>query len=207
MSLNSSTNAAAAVSAQQSQGLLARFAFDSGDQHYTTRAHPVTWGGNTYLPVGPIISVESINETTDTKPTALRLGLSGVLPEFITLALDGPEYINRRVYLYRGWFSDADALLDDPEGPIIATISHTEIALGDENAISLVCETAFAMWAQAKPLAWTTATQYRFWPGDKFFDRGPLNKDRTILWGGYRVSSGGAGGGGRGGGATQVRQV
>lgn len=207
MSLDSSINAAASASAQQSQGLLARFAFDSGDQYYTTRAHPIVWGGHTYLPVGPVISVESISESTDTKPTSLRLGLSGVLSEFIALALDDEEYINRRVYLYRGWFDDNDQLLDDPEGPIIGTISHPEIALGIENSIAIVCETAFAMWAKAKPLAWTTATQQRFWPGDKFFNRGPLNKDRTIIWGGQRVTSGthGGGGGGRGGGRTQEK--
>lgn len=201
--MDSVINAAAAESAQQSQGLLCRFAFDSGDQYYTTRVHPIAWGGNTYLPVGPIISIDSISESTDTKPTSLRLGLSGVLSEHITLALDGEEYTNRRVYIYRGWFDDSDQLLDDPEGPIVATISHPEIVLGNENSIAIVCETAFAQWAKAKPLAWTTATQQRFWPGDKFFDRGPLNKDRTIIWGGKRVQTGPAGGRSKGGDARR----
>jgi hypothetical protein len=199
--MDSVINAAAAESAQQSQGLLCRFAFDSGDQHYTTRAHPVTWDGDTYLPVGPV-SVEAITEAADSKPSAIRLTLSGVDANFINLALDGEEYINRRVYIYRGWFSEQDVLLDDPEGPIIATISHPEVVLGNENAMSLVCETAFARWAKAKPLAWTTATQQRFWSGDKFFDRGPLNKDRTIMWGGQRLMTGG--GGGRGGPAPRT---
>lgn len=186
----SSTNQAEAEKSAQSFGFLADFKFDGGDQHYTTRAHPVTWNGNTYLPLGYLVNVSLAREDIERRPNAIRLALSGIPAAFIALAQDSEEYFGKEVWIYAAWFDESDQLVATPEGPLVGTMSHTDIKLGRENAIGMNCENELAKWGDAKELPYTDQTQKRFWPTDDGFDQGPFQRDKIITWGGHRVNTG-----------------
>jgi hypothetical protein len=187
-SFASSTNQAEADKPQQSIGYLISFDFPSGIQYVTTRAHPVTFSGHTYQSI-PIGRISFSGEGLDRRPMQIQLGVSGIDPTLLPLALAN-DYHGRPAKVYRGWFNDQDQLIDTPEGPLTVSMSHANIKLGRENSCVLIGDNEFARWAQAKPILNTGASHKRFWPNDLFFDLGPQQRDQIIMWGGVRVITG-----------------
>ncbi|MBK7251957.1 MAG: hypothetical protein IPI06_14105 [Gammaproteobacteria bacterium] len=186
------------VKAEQCIGWLAFFDFDGAPYYLTTRAHPVSYGGKSYLPVGVMVGIDPLRDAAESKPNGLVISMSGVDSALIAIARDPGDYFGRKVWLRLAWFREDDSLIG-VSNAVVGIMSHIEIALGESNIISLHCETDLAAWNRAKPLYSTDATEQRFFSGDRFFDQGPNLRGKTIYWGGNRVYSGGSVGGGGGG--------
>ncbi len=188
MEISDSAVLAEIVKPSMSAGWLADFDFASGHQYYSDRAHPVVYAGNTYDPLGSLVSVEAIRDSADSKPNGVRLVLSGVDPALTALAVGDTGYYGRTVTLRLAFFDEKDALIGTSD-PAVLLMSHPDVKLGKENVVAMNCETDQSRWAQAKPLFSTTASHQRFFSGDQFFDQGPYLLGKSVFWGGYRIGN------------------
>lgn len=112
--------------------------FSSGHIYYTNGGRSIVYGGNTYLAVGGLGSVDTISETSNLEAKGLSLTLSGIDSNHIAIAL-GQNYQGRAAKIYF-------ALLDNNHELVSAHLMFTgrmdvmSINLGETATISLSIE-------------------------------------------------------------------
>lgn len=188
MEISDSNVLAEVVKPAMSAGWLADFDFASGHQYYTDRAHPVSYGGQTYESIGPLVSIEAIRNSADGKPNGVRFVLSGVDSSLMALALGDTGYYGRTVTLRLAFFNENDTMIGTSD-PAVLIMSHPDVKLGQENWVAMNCEADQSRWAQAKPLFSTTASHQRFFSAEQFFDQGQYLLGKSIFWGGFRIGN------------------
>lgn len=81
--------------------------FSTGMIRYTTNSVSISFGGNTYLGLGDLVSVGDLNESADQGAEKLELGFT-LVNNALLAALIGPAtvYRNRRVNIYAQLIDD-----------------------------------------------------------------------------------------------------
>ena len=183
-----SANETEAAKAQQRVGILCSLDFSSGFVRATNRAHDVPFSGDTYQGIGQLGSIDTVHEDAELRPYALKISISGVDNALLSKALT-EDYHGRTVLLYVGWFRDDDTLVANPQRVFKGFMDYMAVTLGDRTGvISIVCENEWARWSTPKPLLYAHETQQVYYPGDLIFNQVPYLKNKTVRWGGSRVS-------------------
>jgi len=92
---------------------LVQIDFDSGPLRLTTAGRNVTYGGNTWLGDGTLLSLGETNESIQLEPSDLQIELSGINPALVSLAMSG-QGKGRRVRMWLAVFNASGAIEGDP---------------------------------------------------------------------------------------------
>lgn len=170
--------------------MLVQIDLESGTMYLCSAARNIVYGGNEYLGVGHIATIDPITEKTAVEATSLRLGLSGVPLSMRSLALQ-EDLRGRECRIYMGFFDDNE----QPVGVIVKEFSGQMSAPAittsgpDENGertaeISIAVETAFTTWARGGRARRHTHEDQQFhYPGDRGYEFADAVSTVVHLWG------------------------
>jgi hypothetical protein len=165
--------------------------FDSGPLRLWTGVGEATIDGDTYVGTGNLLSVSSIEETTELAVKGATITLSGVPSEVIALALQSP-YQGRVCNIYFGMV----------EGNTYNNLTQIFSGYMDEmnieetpetSSIELKVENKLIDLERARTRRYTSAYQKSVYPGDLGLDFVEDLQDKKVVWGRGGDSGGGGG--------------
>lgn len=173
--------------------VLALLAFDSGTLYLNDGITPVSFGGNTYLPLGQLGSIDAVEETSDGTARPLKLTLSGVDP-ILTGKAQNEIYQNREVVLYLALIDQQTGQpIDTPETLWEGRMDKMTITIDQGlGSITLNCENRLRR--EPRIARYTDADQQQFHPGDTFFSFTTQMKNFIGHWGSQNIDYSGPGG-------------
>lgn len=138
-----------------------------------------TYGGDTYLPVMGLGSINEILET-DTEVAGLSFTLSGVPESHISLVLS-EDVQGRKVIVRQAVLVDGEVYVDDRawEG-YLDTMSVDDS--GPTATVTVTAEHLLASWSEPNQVLFSHEDQQRLSPGDKFFEYVAQMSQMTIVW-------------------------
>ncbi len=150
-----------------------KFDFLPAAQYYNTSNVSFTWGGNTWLGLGTISSISSIEETDGLTPKALTFVLNVADQSILALAAGSVQnYSGRAATLYRCPLNEAFQLIDTPERCWSGRMDMIAIGIdGEEGSITLKCETSAVTLSRPSTLRMNASQQKLRHPTDTGFDR------------------------------------
>lgn len=174
-----------------------RMVFDSGESpnelNLWSGIGDLTYGGNTYLGVGDLLSISDIKETSDISATGINVVLSGVKTSFIVIAKDH-EYQGRALSVSLGAFDSVGALIADP---VIVFSGFMDTMIISENGeystINVSVENKLIAFERSKVRRYTAEDQKIDHPTDKGFEFVTAIVQKEIIWGRPTGTSGGGG--------------
>ncbi len=139
----------------------------------------LTIGSKTYLGVGQLMSVSSIEETTEIQAKGASITLSGIPSSFLSLALTEP-YQGRECRIYFG-------LTNDPSGYVEIFSGELDqmniIEQGDISTISATAENILIKLERPVVRRFTAEDQKSRFPADKGLEFVAGIQDKDIFWG------------------------
>lgn len=149
---------------------------------YTTSPHPVTWNGKTWVSVAGIGYIREIRSTSRTQPVGVELGLNGLDPANISLAL-GQEYIDRPARIYRAYWDVNGALVADPVLVFEGLMDTMTINSGAETASVIVTAESHLMnWERPVLRRWSENDQRERYNDDASLEFVDEMVDRDVWW-------------------------
>jgi hypothetical protein len=165
--------------------------FDAGDggtQYMTDSYRAISWGGNSYAPLGHVLSFQGISESAEMRVANASLTLSGVASTWISNLLT-KNYIDRRLLVYKAFFNTStEALIVDPvaihDGRMDEPVLQEDPSTG-KCEITLASRDQFADFERLTGRHTNSIDQNLWFPADRAFDLLDQNAGRAtaIVWG------------------------
>jgi hypothetical protein len=157
--------------------------FVNGPIYVWTGRGSITWGGHTWLGVGSLGSVSTIEEGATIDAKGITLSLSGI--DTTLLADVMTEFQVRLPVLVRlGLFDASLSLIDDPVISWAGRMDQPTIDVdGQTCTISINCENRLLEMNVAVDRRYTNEDQQLDYPGDRGMEFVSSIQDVTIYWG------------------------
>ena len=168
--------------------LFGEFQFDEGTERLHTGVGTISWGGNDWMGVGTLGSIEPIEESLELSPYAVRVGLSG-LNDTLTTRAQNSDIYGRAMILYVGFLVDG-SLVADPDVIWSGTMDTMAVKRGKENHIVLQGESDLKFFDKSNGLLFTDEDQQKLYPGDLGFEYLDQMQEAEVIWRGARVQFG-----------------
>lgn len=162
--------------------LLVDLDFSSGHVRVNNSAVTCSWDGETWLGLANLGSVEAIAEHAGLEMSGVRLTLTGIPSEMISIAL-GEHYQGRDCLIYLAPLSEDHVVLANPVLVFSGRIDTMEIALGDTAAITLTAESRLTDWERPRVRRYTHEDQIAEYPGDLGLEFVPQMAEKVLVWG------------------------
>lgn len=155
--------------------------FDSGPLRLWTGVGEATIDGNTYTGTGNLLSVSSIEETTELAVRGATITLSGIPSEVISLALQ-TAYQGRVCNIYFGMVDgNSYSNLTQIFSGYMDEMNISEDA--ETSSIELKVENKLIDLERSRTRRYTSAYQKSVYPGDLGFDFVEDLQDKKVVWG------------------------
>jgi len=161
--------------------LMVEMDFAGGKQYVTNAPFDIVFDSNTYLGVGDLGSINNITEVSDIEATNLSLTLSGVKPNWISLALT-EDFQGRLVTIYMALLDDQHVVIDNPFKLWEGRMDTMSVVLDKESTVSLNCESRLADLFRAKVFRLNNATQRDLYTGDIGLQYIESMIEKEIVW-------------------------
>ena len=146
------------------------------------------WNGDTYIAVGGLGAVSSIQNRALTVPSPVTFTLGGLHTRTMDAAADAAKF-GSVVKLWRLFRDDAGQKIAEPVLRWSGTVDHASTVHGDQTAVSIVCTSGLAVLDQKLGGRFTAEDQERRFSGDTYFRYLQDMKTKVIQWGGGPVTS------------------
>lgn len=156
--------------------------FDSGPLRLTLAPWDLTFGGNTFVAAGPLLSVREARESTGSME-GLEFSLTGLDPAILTIATQEPCR-GRIVRLMKGIFNTADnTLIAAPRTWFPGRLKSMVVTESKSVcSVTVVAEHFEVALGRAAPLRLNDADQKRLFPGDRGCEWVEAMTERNIVW-------------------------
>ena len=162
--------------------LMAELDFASGFVRVHTGVGDIAYAGNTYVGVGNLGGVERINESSELQASGVRLTLSGVPNDLVSVALS-ENYQGRAARLWIGLLNEQHTLIADPIGPFGYRMDSMSGEIGQMSTLVLTAEDIFADWDRPRVRRYSDADQKAEYPADRGFEHTAQMVEKTLFWG------------------------
>jgi hypothetical protein len=156
--------------------------FPSGFLRLNNSAQNFDWGGNTWLGIGRLGSIEAVQEGVTLEARSLRFTISGVDPANIATAL-GQQYQSRSCKVWLAPLSESYAVLPDPVLVFGGRMDTMDIEMGTTATITVSAESRLADWDRPRVRRYNAADQAITDPTDLGFEFVPQMVEKTLRWG------------------------
>ena len=157
--------------------------FSSGSVYLWSGSGDLVFGSNTYLGVGDLLSIGSVQESAELTANGATISLSGVKTSLLNLARDEP-YQGRPLTIRLGAFDDNGDLIASPV--IIFSGFMDVMTIADSGATSTINVTAENKLIEFQTTAvrrYTAEDQKIDHPSDKGFEFVSAMQELQIFWG------------------------
>jgi hypothetical protein len=161
--------------------MLASLDFDSGTVRVTNLAFNIEWGGNTYIGIGAVGSIDVIAESDAGSAQGMQFTLTGVPTDRIAIALT-EQYQGRRV---RVWFGivDGTGIVADPVLVFAGRMDTMPISMDATASIVVNAESRLTDFERARVRRYNHEDQIARYPGDRGFEFVPQMVEKSLYWG------------------------
>lgn len=176
------------------QILMAKLEFDLS-AYVHTGVGSITFDGDTYTGLGDVASISGIKESEFLRFNKITLNLSGINSAYVDEALNSANY-GDLVTIYEGFRSDDGTLVDDPEVVWAGTVEYSNLSVGSNASVSLVCTHELAFLSEIDGSRFTDEDQRITYSSDVGFEfvADVANTAQNLVWAGGPVPSGQGGG-------------
>jgi hypothetical protein len=148
----------------------------------------IVFGGHTYIGVGTLGAVSTIEETTGVTAKGIVISLSGLNPQALDDVL-GSWQVGLPVFVYLGLFNGG-ALIDTAITSWAGRMDAPTITVGgDTCTISINAESRLVDMNSSVELRYTQEQNEIDHPGDQSFQYVNMIQNVPVFWGQYPVSS------------------
>lgn len=178
----SSNQIAASAASHRKVVPMVEVVLDSGTLRYCLAPFDVTYGANTFLAVGGLVTIRQIRESANSVE-GMEISMSGLDSAIIALAIAEP-YRGRIGTIYKAYLnSDTNQLIDAPVAMWIGRIKTMGITeKNDSCAVSLMLEHYEAELKRPAPMRYNSQDQWRLFPNDLGFEYVEDTTERQIIW-------------------------
>lgn len=157
--------------------------FDGAPVRLTNTTFDLVIDGDTYIAVGALGTIDTIEESADLSAAGVRLSLSGIPRDMINIAL-GTDTQNRKATI---WEVPLDrATLEPVADPIIVFRGRMDVMAAQLSAngasVSLTLTNRLADWERPRVVLFSDDEQQRTHPGDRSFRYANTMADAEIVW-------------------------
>ena len=177
-------NTKAAVQASQVVGfLMVKMEFGAGASIFVNQtSQKFDYDGDTYLGVGGLGSINSVEEGTDLQNRPLNMEISGIDPTYLGAALN-INYQNKPVTIYFVTLDENDAFIGDPVITFKGKIDTMSVQIEDNARISVRCTSDLADWERPADGRYTNVDQQSRFADDKGLEFTAQTSEKEIFFG------------------------
>lgn len=155
--------------------------FDSGASRANSTPTDITIDGDLYRGVGELGRIGPARESTEVQADKITVGLTGVDPALISIAL-ADHYQGRRGTIYHGLL-DEDHQAIAPYVVFRGRMDTMPIELGKTATIEVQITSRLADWSRPRGSRLTDEEQQRRWPGDLGLQFVSQTVEKELNWG------------------------
>jgi hypothetical protein len=156
--------------------------FSGGFLRVNNSAVSFDWGGETWLGVGRLGSIDPIKEGADLQARGLAFRMTGIDPASIAVAL-GTQYQGRSCKVWVAALTGAHAVIADPVLIFWGRLDTMDIDLGATATITVSAESRLADWDRPRVRRYNHEDQQIDYPGDLGFEFVPQMVEKELRWG------------------------
>jgi hypothetical protein len=156
--------------------------FVSGHVRVTNASYTFTWDGYDWLGLGNLGSIDGVEEGTQLQMYGVALTLTGIPPEYISLAFS-EEYQGRPATIYLAPLSEDYAILADPVIIFQGRMDTMDIEIGDTATITVTAESRLVDWERPRVRRYNNEDQQAAHSGDKGMEFVQQMVEMEIKWG------------------------
>jgi hypothetical protein len=157
--------------------------FTSGPLYAWTGLGSIDWNGHTWLGVGSLGSISTIEEGSDVNAKGITIGLSGIDPVLLTGVVSEFQ-TGLPVTVYFGLFDASMALIADPVISFQGRMDQPTLDVDGQTAsISINCENRLLDMNVSVERRYTNEDQQLDYPGDRGFEFVNSIQEVAINWG------------------------
>lgn len=174
----------AAIASQQIRpAVFVEAYFASGPVRLWTGLGTTAWNGQTWMGVGSLGSVSTIEEGSTVEAKGINLTLSGIDASLLRL-VEGEFQQGLPVRVWLGLYDANGQLIPNPVLSFAGKTDQPTIEVsGDTATITITCENLLIDLNTSVERRYTNEDQQLDYPGDRGFEFVPSIQQRTIYWG------------------------
>ena len=175
--------AAAFASGEIAPFFMAQLTFKSQTQFVWTGVGNLIWGGQTFVGLGSLAKIGTIQEGTDVHAYGTTVTLSGIDPVLLGECMTDMQP-GAPATLWVGTLSNSGTIIGSPYRVFSGAMDQPTVSVGvDTISITLALETKMLDLSRASNRRYTSADQRHYFPTDSGFQFvEPLN-DQADVWG------------------------
>lgn len=162
--------------------LLFKGEFISGTVRTWSGFGNLSWDGQTWTGTGTLLSISSVEETSDISANSVTAVLNGVPSELISLALAECQQ-GADGFVWLGFLSNGAVVSD----PVLLFQGRLDVPAIEENGevsqVSISYESRLIDLQRSRESRYTNEDQQRQFPGDRGMEFVPSLQDKVINWG------------------------
>lgn len=163
---------------------------DTGPIRLVTGVWQRTWNGHTWFADGLMLQMDSVRETLAVEAVPLRMRVSGVTSELLSLALDAQyAYPGRRVTVWTAFLGPDYAILDTPTMSFRGFVDSMSIdeSTNDDGSVKseveISCENKLVRLRRSNERRFSDEQQRKLYPNDTGLRHLVSVRDRVITVG------------------------
>ena len=174
---------AAVTSLQVRPAIFVQANFVTGSVNAWTGTYPVIWNGQTWIGVGALGSVSTIEEGTDVMARGITLNFGGFDPALLSEVL-GEFQVGLPVTVWLGLFDAAGNLIPDPVTSFAGRMDQPTVQSDGQSAvIQINCENRLLDMNVSVERRYTDQDQKLDYPADRGMEFVTSIQDVPIYWG------------------------
>lgn len=173
---------AAAEAQHVSPYLLVDLDYQSGPVRMASTPFNIEYAGQTYIGIGHLGSISSIQEGPEQKSYGIAMRLSGIpLDNFRDLVAERFQDRSCRVWL--GFLNPEHKPIGAPTQLFGGRMDVVSLELGETITVNLTAESRLVDWERARIRRYTDQDQKRAFPGDKGLEFVQATSEMELVWG------------------------
>ena len=162
--------------------VLVSMEFEGGTVRVTNAAYTFPWGGNDYLGIGNLGSIEAISEGSALQMYGCALTLSGIPPEIVSEAFS-QNYQGRSATIWLAPLTEDYAFVADPVVVFKGRMDTMDIEIGTTATITLTIESRLVDWDKPRARRFNDEDQRFNYPDDRGFRYVDQMVQKDLKWG------------------------
>jgi len=177
------TTDAASQAEQVAPYLLVELDYESGAVLVASTPFDITFNGRSFLGVGRLGSISSVQEGPEMRSYGLSMEMSGIPAEYFA-EMTAERFQDRACRVWLGFLDVASHRpTGDPSQIFGGRMDVVTLALGETVTVTLTAESRLVDWERPRARRFTNQDQQRSYPGDRGLEYTQATTDMELVWG------------------------
>lgn len=156
--------------------------FDSGTIRLWSGHESRSYGGNSFIGAGNLLSINLADESTEIAAKSVSVGLNGINSSIVSLALS-EDYRDRTLKIWL-WFLDSGSIVSDPYNVFTGYMNTINVQdSGETCSISVTAESRLVDLQRPRLRRYTSEDQKIEFPSDLGLDFVTNIQEAQVKWG------------------------